>query len=284
MQHGRSRTVTGLVTRFAPSPTGYLHLGHAASAWHVWRFADQVGAETLLRVEDIDTTRCRADYTDAILEDLAWLGFRWPEPVRVQSRHFAEYARTVDHLAQRGLAYRCFRTRAEVAAEQGDDLAFTGGPLPAEDEAERLAAGAPFAWRLSLVAARQALGPVWEDLYFTVMQAGRPVRQHVHPDRAGDIIIARKDSPSAYHLAATHDDAVQRITHIVRGRDLIQAPHIQTVLQALMDWPQPTYLHHDLVRDPAGQRLSKTHNSVPLRTLRQDGLTPSSIWQHLGLK
>jgi glutamyl-Q tRNA(Asp) synthetase len=275
--------VTDLVTRFAPSPTGYLHLGHAASAWHVWTLATRIGAQVLLRIEDIDTTRCRPHFTEAILEDLAWLGFEWTEPVRRQSNHFPDYAATVSRLAEWGLAYRCFRTRAEVLEEQGDALAFTGWALPERVEQENLEKGTPFAWRLSLMAAQQTLGSVWNELSFKVVEAGQEVTRRARPDLCGDIVIARKDSLSAYHLAATHDDAVQGVTHVVRGRDLIDAPHIQTLLQALLGWSQPCYHHHDLVGDTAGQRLSKTRRSVPLRQLRQDGVDPSSLWDRLGL-
>lgn len=268
-----------MLTRFAPSPTYYLHLGHAASALHVWQAADLRGGEVLLRIEDIDTTRCRPEYTDAIFEDLAWLGLTWPEPVRVQSEHFADYADAVQSLTARGLTYRCFRTRSELADCPDPKQP---GPHDAVVEAAQVAAGEPFAWRLSLSACRDALGPVWSDLAYRELTDEGIQSRAARPDTEGDIVLARKDSPSAYHLAATHDDALQGMTHIVRGADLIKAPHIQTLLQVLMGWPQPVYQHHALVLDADGNKLSKRAKSTTLRDLRVDGVTPAEIRKQLG--
>ena len=267
--------MSAFLTRFAPSPTGRLHLGHAASALHVWRAAEQAGTQPLLRIEDIDTTRCRPEYTQGIFEDLAWLGLTWPVPVRVQSQHFAEYAASVAHIADLGLAYRCFRTRSDLAGT-------SPAPLPVGQERDYLDQARPFAWRLSLAAARVHLGSAWNELSYT-LQTGDTARTvwadpHVH----GDIVIARKDSPSAYHLAACHDDALQGITHVIRGEDLIDAPHIHTLLQVIMDWPQPIYQHHPLVNGPDGKRLSKTDQSVSLAALREGGMSVSEIHQRLG--
>ncbi len=262
-------------TRFAPSPTGALHLGHAASALHVWRAAEAVGGTVLLRIEDIDTTRCKPELSEAIYRDLAWLGFDWPTPVRVQSDHFAAYADVVAGLATRGLAYRCFRTRAELVAKDPAPIA------PSEEQA-CIDAGRPYAWRLSLDAARDQLGRAWHDLSYTV-QTDRGIQScQADPARHGDIVIARKDSPSAYHLAATHDDALQGITHVIRGTDLEDAPHIHTLLQVLMDWPQPVYQHHPLVLDVAGKRLSKRGESPSLAALRRDDMSIEDIKQRLG--
>lgn len=268
-----------LRTRFAPSPTYYLHLGHAASAFHVWRTADEIGADVFLRIEDIDTTRCRPDYTAAIFDDLAWLGLDWPEPVRVQSDHFADYAACVEALRARGLAYRCFRSRQALAA-LADPL--RPGPHSAAEEAELLRAGAPFAWRLSLQAAQAALGPDWNDLSFQTFDETGVTRMKADPAQHGDIVIARKDSPSAYHLAATHDDALQGITHIIRGVDLIDAPHIQVLLQALMGWPTPLYFHHPLVLGEDGNKLSKRQKSISLASLRAEGMTAEQVKAKLG--
>lgn len=268
-----------MLTRFAPSPTYYLHLGHAASALHVWRAADTHCGDVLLRIEDIDTTRCRPEYTEAIFEDLTWLGLSWPEPVRVQSEHFADYAAAVQTLTDRGLTYRCFRTRSELADCPDPKQP---GPHEAEVEAAHLEAGNPFAWRLSLRACRDALGPVWSDLSYRELKDEGMQTQAARPELEGDIVLARKDSPSAYHLAATHDDARQGITDIVRGVDLIEAPHIQTLLQVLMGWPQPVYQHHALVLDADGNKLSKRAKSRTLRELRADGVTPSQIRKRLG--
>jgi len=272
------------ITRFAPSPTGYLHLGHAASAWHVWTEAAKLGAQVLLRIEDIDTTRCRPDFTDAIFEDLAWLGFRWPEPVRIQSEHFTDYARVVDDLALRGLAYRCFRTRKEVDDLIVDGDAFIGAPLSSAEESAKIEAAVPFAWRLNLSEAQAQLADVWNELSYDELTPKGRVTHRAIPQQHGDIVIARKDSPSAYHLAATHDDALQGVTHIVRGRDLEDAPHIQVLLQTLMGWPPVTYVHHDLIVGADGKRLSKSNKSASLRQLRENGTRPAEIWRKLELK
>ncbi len=268
--------MTDFVTRFAPSPTGFLHLGHAAAAFHVWDGARRAGGTVLLRIEDIDTVRCRPDYIPALLADLRWLGLDWPEPVRIQSDHFGDYAEAVAHLARLGLAYRCFRTRAELAETSGP------APIPASQEQTLLDSARPFAWRLSLAVAREHLGPRWDRLIYTLETGAGLQTVAARPQVHGDIIIARKDSPSAYHLAACHDDALQGITHVIRGEDLIDAPHIHTLLQILMDWPQPIYRHHQLVLGSDGKRLSKRNQSVSLASLRADGMTPADIRQKLG--
>lgn len=266
-------------TRFAPSPTYYLHLGHAASALQVWRAAELAGGEVLLRIEDIDTTRCRAEYTQAIYDDLGWLGLEWPEPVRVQSEHFDDYASCVSALKARGLAYRCFRTRTDLARLANPRQP---GPHDPDEEAALLARDLPFAWRLSLAAARKALGAAWDELRFVEMTPAGPVSRTARPELHGDIVIARKDSPSAYHLAATHDDALQGRTHIIRGEDLLDAPHIQTLLQVLLDWPQPVYQHHELLYGDDGAKLSKRQKSISLASLRADGMTAGQVRARLG--
>lgn len=266
------------LTRFAPSPTGRLHLGHAASARAVWQAAERAGGEVLLRIEDIDTTRCRPEFTGGIYEDLSWLGFNWSEPVRLQSEHFADYAAVAEGLRSRGLAYRCFRTRAEIANLTPNGAPFTGRPLRPSEEQALLDQGKPFAWRLSLTACRDELGPLYDDLTYSVQTSHSLAYTPANPALHGDIVIARKDSPSAYHIAATHDDALQGITHVIRGEDLIDAPHIQTLLQVLMSWPQPVYHHHPLVRGRDGKRLAKSHGSISLAELRASGHSPSDIW------
>lgn len=271
--------MTAFRTRFAPSPTYYLHLGHAASALQVWRRAEQMGGEVLLRIEDIDTTRCRPEYTEAIFEDLAWLGLDWPQPVRIQSEHFPDYAETVAALTARGLTYRCFRTRSELAGLPDPGAP---GPHPADEETARLAAGEAFAWRLSLTACQDQLGPDWSSLQYQEQVSEGLVSRRAEPGREGDIVLARKDSPSAYHVAATHDDALQGMTHIIRGEDLIDAPHVQTLLQVLMGWPQPVYEHHPLVLDEDGTKLSKRQQSISLASLRADGMTARSVRERLG--
>jgi glutamyl-Q tRNA(Asp) synthetase len=278
--------MSAFITRFAPSPTGRLHLGHAASALHVWRAAAKAGGTVLLRIEDIDTTRCRPDLTDAIFEDLRWLGLDWPEPVRVQSDHFSDYALVVEDLVTRGFAYRCFRTRKEIAAEMArqNSEVFTGTPLPQSEIDARLARGEPFAWRLSLERVFDALGHRFNSLTYQEQTPAGLIERCADPTIHGDVVIARKDSPSAYHIAATHDDALQGITHIVRGEDLIDAPHIQTLLQALMGWPSVIYQHHALITGPDGKKLSKRHGSISLADLRADGMTPQQIRTHLGFQ
>ncbi|MEO1321484.1 MAG: tRNA glutamyl-Q(34) synthetase GluQRS [Pseudomonadota bacterium] len=266
-------------TRFAPSPTYFLHLGHAASAFHVWRVAEDAGGQVLLRIEDIDTTRCRPEYAEAIFEDLNWLGLDWPEPVRVQSEHFDAYASCVSDLHDRGLAYRCFRTRTELA-ELANPL--QPGPHETADETAWLEQGEPYAWRLWLARARDAIGADWSSLSYSEQTPEGLQARRAKPELHGDIVIARKDSPSAYHLAATHDDTLQGMTDIVRGEDLIDAPHIQTVLQVLMGWPQPIYHHHALVYDEAGKKLSKRQKSITLASLRQEGMTANEIKTRLG--
>lgn len=266
-------------TRFAPSPTYYLHLGHAASALHVWTRADAADGEALLRIEDIDTTRCKPEYTAAIYEDLAWLGLTWPQPVRVQSEHFDAYAAVVADLTQRGLTYRCFRSRTELARLPDPKRP---GPHSEREEADRIGAGDLFAWRLSLAACRQHLGKDWDHLSYREQTRDGVIARLADPEREGDIVLARKDSPSAYHVAACHDDALQGVTHVIRGEDLIEAPHAQTLLQVLMGWHQPIYQHHPLVRDEAGDKLSKRQKSISLAQLRADGMTAAQVRQRLG--
>ena len=275
-------------SRFAPSPTGYLHLGHAGSALAVWAAADAAGGEVLLRIEDIDVTRCRPEFEAGIVEDLAWLGLVWDGAVRRQSEHFADYQKVLDDLRGRGLLYRCFRTRKEVMAEigrapHGAVAAFTGGPLGAEEEAARIGVGDAFAWRLSLARAREALGAAYDRLgYEEVGETGAgfvPMRAELH----GDVVLARKDTPASYHLAVTHDDALQGVSDIVRGEDLRDSTHIHVLLQALMGWPRPRYHHHALLRDAAGKRFAKRDQSMTLRAMRQAGLTAADIRARVGV-
>ncbi len=243
----------------------------------------------LLRIEDIDLGRCKPEYTDAIFEDLAWLGFEWEELVRIQSEHFGEYEKVVETLTAMGLTYRCFRTRSEIAEEQAQaglapGMPFTGQPLPPEEEAERLGAEAPFTWRLSLEKCRAWLGPRYDQLAFELLSPGGHTETvKARPDLHGDINLTRKDSPTAYHVAATHDDALQGITHVIRGEDLAEAAHIHVLLQALMDWPQPVYTHHPLVMGPDGKRLAKRFQSKSLASLRADGLSPDQVRRLAGV-
>ena len=281
-----------LVTRFAPSPTGRLHKGHAFSALTAWRAARDAGGRFVLRIEDIDPTRCRPEFEAGILEDLAWLGLDWETPVRRQSDHLADYEAVVETLDRRGLLYRCFRTRREILdaigdAPHGPADAARPGPHPADEEAALLAAGRPFAWRLSLDRARDALGEgAWTALAF--VEEGRgPDGEHgqipARPETAGDVVVARKDVGAAYHVAVTHDDALQGVTHVIRGQDLFEATHIQVLIQSLMGWPTPVYRHHRLLAGDDGRRLAKRDQSVTLAELRAGGMDAATLRAELGL-
>lgn len=275
------------VTRFAPSPTGYLHRGHAFSALTAFRAAQDAGGRFLLRIEDIDATRCRPDYDAAIIEDLAWLGLAWETPVRRQSEHLTDYHDAIETLRERGLVYRCFKTRREIdigRAPHEPAVPYIGAPLPPDEEAERLVRGEAFAWRLSLAAAREVLGG-FEDLTFVEDGSGPDGETGViqaRPETAGDIVLARKDVGVAYHLAVVHDDTLQGVTHVIRGLDLFEAAHIQRLLQALLDLPTPTYRHHGLLVGPDGKRYAKRDKAQTLRELRAAGVNPTELRQELG--
>jgi len=274
--------MSGFLTRFAPSPTGRLHLGHALSAFSVWNAAEQAGGEVLLRIEDIDQTRCRPEYEIGIYEDLAWLGLAWSGPVRRQSDHFADYQTVLDRLSGLGLIYRCFRTRREIlaglpAGADPSEAAYVGKPLPADAEAERLNRQAPYAWRLSLSAARRHLGERYARLSYVEQVAGLAREVPADPARFGDVVLARKDTPASYHLACCHDDALQGVTHIVRGEDLREVTAIHALLQALMNWPRPVYVFHPLILGQDGKKLSKQHASKSLAEYRAEGMTPADI-------
>ena len=265
----------GIVTRFAPSPTGYLHLGHAFSALTAWRAARMAGGRFLLRIEDIDTQRCRAEFSAAIEEDLAWLGLDWDGAVRVQSQHFAEYAATLDTLDTlrgRGLLYPCFCTRAEIAtaAPHGPELPYPGTckRLPEGLSASRIAAGAPHAWRLHMdrAAAGRAL---------SFSEHGQ--RRACDPMPSGDVVLARKDTPASYHLCVTHDDAAQGVTLVTRGEDLLPVTAIHRLLQDVMGWPEPGYAHHGLLVDSGGQRLAKRDGAPSIRALREAELSAAAV-------
>jgi glutamyl-Q tRNA(Asp) synthetase len=282
--------VTGFVTRFAPSPTGYLHRGHAYSALTAHAAAQAAGGRFLLRVEDIDATRCRLEFETAIYEDLAWLGLAWETPVRRQSEHVADYTVALEQLAARGLVYRCFRTRKEVAEEigrapHGPMEVFRGAPLPAAEERRRMVAGEPFAWRLSLSAAEAALGG-FERLRFFEEGAGPDGERgeiRARPELGGDVVLGRKDVGVAYHLAVVFDDALQGVTHVVRGQDLFEATHVQRLLQALLGLPTPVYRHHRLLSGPDGRRYAKRDRAETLRQLRAGGAEPAALRREMGV-
>jgi len=288
--------MSGFVTRFAPSPTGLLHLGHAYSALLAFDAARTAGGRFLMRVEDIDEGRCRPEHEAAIYEDLAWLGVAWETPVRRQSEHFAEYAAAVERLRAEGLVYRCFKTRREVAEEiaraphfapEGPEgPAYVGAPLSPEEEAARLDAGEPFAWRLSMAAARARLGASFDDLTFTEEGAGpngETGTVRARPEMFGDVVVARKDAGTSYHVAAVHDDALQGVTHVIRGADLFHAAHLHRLLQELLGLPVPVWRHHRLLTDETGRRFAKRDRAVTLRSLREAGVTPEDVRRRVGL-
>lgn len=271
-------------TRFAPSPTGDLHRGHAFSALTAFDAARAANGRFVLRIEDIDATRCRPEFEAAILEDLAWLGLTWEQPVRRQSEHLDDYHAALARLEADGLIYRCFRTRREIAlqmasAPHGPMETFRGGPLAPDDEAARLAAGEPFAWRLSLAAAEQRLGGFGGLTFHDARQGLVQAR----PELGGDVVLARKDVGVAYHLAVVVDDALQQITEVVRGVDLFEATHVQRLLQALLDLPTPAYRHHRLLTGPDGKRFAKRDRAETLRSLREQGMSPADLRKDLGL-
>lgn len=272
----------GAVTRFAPSPTGRLHLGHAHAALFAWTLARRAGGRFLVRIEDIDRTRCRPEFTAAALDDLAWLGLDWEAPVRMQSTHLPEYRAALDALAARGLLYPCFCTRAEIAREVAASAGAPHGPdgplypgtcrlLPQSVRGDRIAAGEPYALRLDIAAACDAVrGPLW----FEDLSVGR-VR--AEPLQFGDVVLARKDSPASYHLCVSHDDARQGVTLVTRAEDLRAATHLHRLLQALFGWPTPVYAHHTLLRDAAGRRLAKRDGAPTLASLREAGMSAAAV-------
>lgn len=270
-----------LISRFAPSPTGRLHLGHAFSALCAHDLARSAGGTFLLRIEDIDPTRCRPDHVAGIFEDLRWLGLAWDgEPV-VQSARLPLYARALDRLQALDLAYPCFCTRAQIAVEIAASAAAPHGPdgalypgicraLPDAERAARIAAGEPHAWRLDVAKAVALAGPLaWHDAIAGTVAAT--------PEIHGDVVLARKDAPTSYHLAVTVDDAAQGITDVVRGQDLFAATHVHRLLQALLALPTPAYHHHRLLTGPGGERLAKRAGSPTLASMRAEGVDPVAL-------
>lgn len=283
-----------IVTRFAPSPTGYLHLGHACAALT----ARGAGARFLLRIENIDTARCRPQFETAIFEDLAWLGLEWETPVLRQSARLPAYRAALDRLDAQGLLYPCFCTRAQISAEiaraaeaphnsaLGLDGAVYPGTCRSLSQAARKArveSGAPYALRLDVAKAAARAGA----LSFQERGAGPNGERgtiQADPLPFGDIVLARKETPSAYHLAVTIDDAHQGVTLVTRGNDLFAATHVQRLLQALLGLPAPAYAHHRLILDEQGRKFSKRDGAVTLRALRATGMTPADVREKLSLR
>ena len=276
------------VTRFAPSPTGLLHLGHAFAALS----ARSPGGRFLVRIEDIDNARSRSEFERAIFEDLAWLGLDWERPVLRQSERFGAYGDALGLLRARGLLYPCFCTRKEIADEVARSAEAPQGPegplypgtcrlLPPDERNRRMAREAAFAWRLDSSEASRQVGA----LSFTERGAspdGGSGKIIVRTGLLGDVVLARKETPTSYHLAVVVDDAFQGVNLVTRGNDLFSATHLQRLLQALLGLPEPQYAHHRLILDEAGQKFSKRDRAVTLRSLRESGVTPSQIRTRLG--
>lgn len=291
--------MTLLTFRFAPSPNGDLHLGHAYSALLNQQLAANVGARLLLRIEDIDTTRCTPEFETGIYRDLEWLGLRWEEPVRRQSEHFDEYRAALDRLIAEELVYPAFMSRGDIRAfisereRRGRDWPRDpdGVPIyPAIDKTlslkereARMAEGTPFAWRLDVAAALSRLDHdlSWTEFGDTTLSAAN--RVEARPQDWGDIILARRDIPTSYHLSVVMDDALQGVTHIVRGMDLFHATSVQRLLQNVLGLPQPGYFHHKLILGPDGRKLSKSLKDTGLAALRTGGTSPEEIRQMIGL-
>ncbi|MGB1539690.1 MAG: tRNA glutamyl-Q(34) synthetase GluQRS [Rickettsiales bacterium] len=271
------------VFRFAPSPNGRLHLGHAYSAWLNAELARKTGGKFLVRMEDIDITRSTPEFAQACLDDLAWLGLKWEKPVRIQSQHWDDYAAAFARLKTMGLVYPCFCTRKEVAeAAQGQDP--DGAPLYAgtckhmtADAAEAsIAAGVPVAWRLDMAKAlEQVARPLRYSRFFP--QTDKTESVLADPARWGDAVLIRKETPTSYHLSVVVDDALQGITHVVRGADLEAATDLHVLLQHLLELPTPQYFHHDLIPDESGEKLDKSRGSESLADLRAQGVSAEEI-------
>jgi len=283
------------VFRFAPSPNGFLHLGHALSALINFEMARAAGGRLLLRIEDIDAARCRPEYEDAIYQDLAWLGIAWEEPVRRQRAHFDDYRAALARLDALGLVYPSFESRGEIArlvAERERQAPWPRDPdgaplypgnaraLPPAERRRRIEAGAPYALRLDMAAALARTGALtWSETGC----GGEAATVAATPQAWGDVVLARKDTPTSYHLAVVVDDAGQGVTHVVRGRDLLEATAVHRLLQVLLALPAPCYHHHRLILDADGQKLSKSTRATALRALRAAGASAADIRRMVGL-
>lgn len=279
-----------IVTRFAPSPTGRLHLGHVYSALEVWNFTQDTGGRFLLRIEDIDQARCRPEFEAGICEDLKWLGIEWETPVRRQSEHMDDYREALGRLDRMDLTYTCFCTRKEIAAEIAACPSAPQGPvgpiypgtckaLSADQQNHKIESGQAFSIRLDFEAAQKRLleqnrWPLhWEEETTGAVEA--------RPQDHGDVVLARKDTPSSYHLAVTLDDALQGVSHVIRGQDLADSTHIHRLLQALLELETPLYRHHRLITDGKGRRLAKRDQSLTIAGLREAGQTRQDVLRRL---
>lgn len=273
--------MSSVVTRFAPSPTGLLHLGSAYAALVAWTRAREAGGRFLVRIEDTDVRRSRREYETAILRDLKWLGLDWDGEVRRQSDHFSDYGRELDRLAKRGLVYPCFCSRAEIEREIAASASAPHGPdgplypgtcrnLPITERKRRIAANREFCIRLDAVRAAEAAGP-----YDFVDESGGRIAGV--PQLVGDFVLARRDTPTSYHLAVTVDDHLQGVTLVTRGEDILPSTHMHVLLQRLLGYATPVYAHHALITDPTGRRLAKRDQDSTVRSLRESGLSPAEV-------
>lgn len=280
------------VLRFAPSPNGYLHLGHAYSALTNARIAERLGGRLFLRMEDIDGDRCKPEFEAAIVEDLAWLGLSFDPDVRRQSEHFSDYKAALQRLTDEGLLYPCFCTRTEIARAVGGRGDWPRDPdgsphysgackrLDASERARRLAAGRPAALRIDMALALAKVGRGLGWLEFGEGEAAREIA--AEPARWGDAVLARRDIPASYHIAVVVDDDLQGVTDVVRGQDLFEATSLHRLLQELLGRPGPRYHHHDLVRDQGGDKLSKRTSAKSIRALRREGVSAQELGRRLG--
>lgn len=289
-----TRSPGNRVFRFAPSSNGYLHLGHTYSALLNFNMAQATGGRFLLRIEDIDVERCRPEFEQAIYEDLSWLGLTWQAPVRRQSEHFSEYASALERLSAQGLTYPCFCTRGEimdvVASRPGWPRDPDGSPLypgtckhlSRAERQRRVLAGRTAALRINMQAALAKAGSALR--WLEISPSSRAGEVLAEPALWGDATLSRKDIPASYHIAVVVDDALQGVTDVVRGEDLFMATSLHRLLQALLNLPTPTYRHHALLRDPSGRKLSKSARAKPLRSLRQEGVSPAALRSKLALE
>lgn len=272
-----------MITRFAPSPTGRLHIGHAYSALFAYEKAMESSGCFILRIEDIDAGRCRPEFIDGIYEDLHWLGLEWEEPVRVQSQHMDDYKAALDRLNSHGLLYPCFCTRSDIREEieraggaphgpEGTLYPGTCRSLTPAERMERIEDGTPYAMRLDMRGALEHINNI--SLFFNDHTHGKI---QATPEILGDVVLARKDCPTSYHLSVCVDDALQGITCVTRGEDLFYATHLHRLLQELLDLPVPDYHHHPLLTDEAGQRFAKRNKSVTLAEMREEGYTAEDV-------
>jgi glutamyl-Q tRNA(Asp) synthetase len=278
------------ITRFAPSPTGRLHLGHALAAAEVFEFSARKSGKAFLRIEDIDHTRCRPEYNDGIFEDLTWLGFTWPKPARIQSAHYSDYAKVVIELVQRGLAYPCALSRSDLKAGKRTIRPESPSHAEAGRVCERLnqsvtlkTPSLPFSVRLDLKAALRRTPAKLPYEGASALRQALPSLHEWATSNSPNPVIARRDIGTSYHIAVTHDDHSQGITDVVRGADFLEQTPLHVLIQNLMGWPTPRYHHHALITDENGRKFSKSDKDITIQALRESGLSPADVLSHHAL-